>query len=115
MGIDLQEQWFRGLTELRYAGTAKRIRALLDRQTVVDTRDALLVYEPRRVVPWYAVPPGDLHLDLTEHIPVPVPECGDRCCRLITMSGTPCQVGRCTWTATVRWLTGLTIPILAAA
>ena len=25
--------------------------------------------EPRRVVPWYAVPPGDLQMDLTEHDP----------------------------------------------
>jgi len=74
MGIDLREQWFRGLTELRYAGTPKRIRALLGGQTVVDTRDALLVYEPRRVVPWYAVPAGDLRLELTEHDPLPAPQ-----------------------------------------
>jgi uncharacterized protein (DUF427 family) len=74
MGIDLYRQWFEGLDELRYAATPKRLRALLDGRTVLDTRDALLVYEPRRVVPWYAVPPGDLHLDLTEHDPSPVPE-----------------------------------------
>jgi uncharacterized protein (DUF427 family) len=74
MAIDLQEQWFRDLAELRYAVTPKRLRALLDGRTVLDTRDALLVYEPRRVVPWYAVPPGDLHLDLTEQDPSPVPE-----------------------------------------
>lgn len=74
MATDLQEQWFRGLSELRYAATPKRLRALLGGQTVLDTRDALLVYEPRRIVPWYAVPPGDLHLDLTEHDPFPVPE-----------------------------------------
>ena len=41
---------------------------------MLDTRDAMLVYEPRRVVPWYAVPPGDLRLDLTEQDPSPVPE-----------------------------------------
>ncbi len=74
MAIDLDQQWFRGLAQLRYAATPKRLRALLDGRTVLDTRDALLVYEPRRVVPWYAVPPGDLHLDLTERDPVPVPE-----------------------------------------
>ena len=74
MAIDLQQQWFRGLAELRYVKTPKRLRALLDGQTVLDTRDALLVYEPRRVVPWYAVPPGDLRLDLTEAEPAPVPE-----------------------------------------
>jgi uncharacterized protein (DUF427 family) len=57
MAIDLHEQWFRGLRQLRYAATPKRLRALLEGQTVLDTQDALLVYEPRRVVPWYAVPP----------------------------------------------------------
>ena len=76
MAVDLEQDWFRGLRELRIARTPKRIRALLDGQTVLDTRDALLVYEPRRVVPWYAVPPGDLHLQLSEHDPSPVPELG---------------------------------------
>ncbi len=74
MAIDLEQQWFRGLTELRFAATPKRIRALLEGQTVLDTLDALLVYEPRRVVPRYAVPPGDLNMNLTEHDPSPVPE-----------------------------------------
>ena len=74
MAIDLYEQWFRDLAELRYAATPKRVRALLDGQTVLDTRDAVMVYEPHRVVPWYAVPPEDLHLDLAEHDPSPVPE-----------------------------------------
>jgi uncharacterized protein (DUF427 family) len=74
MAVDLQQQWFRGLADLRFAATPKRLRALLDGRTVLDTRDALLVYEPRRVVPWYAVPPRDLRLDLTEHDPSPVPE-----------------------------------------
>jgi uncharacterized protein (DUF427 family) len=72
--IDLQQQWFRDLAELRYVATPKRLRAVLDGATVLDTRDALLVYEPRRVVPWYAVPLNDLHLELTEHDPSPVPE-----------------------------------------
>lgn len=74
VAIDLHEQWFRGLAELRYAHTPQRLRAFLDGRAVLDTRDALLVYEPRRVVPWYAVPPGDLMLDLREHDPSPVPE-----------------------------------------
>ena len=74
MAIDLHQQWFRDLAELRYAATPKRLRAVLDGRTVLDTKDALLVYEPHRVVPWYAVPPGDLHLQLTEHEPTAVPE-----------------------------------------
>src|SRR3954467_11303528 len=73
MAIDLRQQWFHGLSELRYATTPKRLRAVLGGETVLDTRDALLVYEPRRIVPWYAVPPADLHLDLTEREPAPLP------------------------------------------
>jgi len=68
MALDLRENWFRNLAELRYATTPKRIRADLDGETVLDTRDALLVWEPRRVVPWYAVPEGDLR-----SLPVPAP------------------------------------------
>src|SRR4051794_26128626 len=73
MAIDLRDAWFRNLAELRYATTPKRLRADLDGTTVLDTRDALLVWEPRRVVPWYAVPERDLHLALTEHDPGPPP------------------------------------------
>jgi uncharacterized protein (DUF427 family) len=74
MALDLRENWFRNLAELRYATTPKRIRADLDGVTVLDTRDALLVWEPRRVVPWYAVPEADLQLTTTEHEPGPTPE-----------------------------------------
>ncbi len=74
MALDLRENWFRNLAELRYATTPKRIRADLDGVTVLDTRNALLVWEPRRVVPWYAVPEADLQLTTTEHEPGPAPE-----------------------------------------
>lgn len=74
MAIDLHRQWLLGLGDLRYVATPKRVRAVLDGQTVLDTRGAYLVYEPRRVVPWYAVPADDLRLDLTEHDPSPVPD-----------------------------------------
>ena len=39
---------------------AKRVRALLDGATVVDSRRAVLVWEPRRIVPSYAVPEADI-------------------------------------------------------
>jgi uncharacterized protein (DUF427 family) len=73
MAIDLLRQWKRDLAELRFAPTPKRLRASLEGRVVLDTRDAMTVWEPRRVVPMYAVPPGDLDLDLTEHDPTPVP------------------------------------------
>ncbi|MFQ4148347.1 DUF427 domain-containing protein [Arthrobacter sp. LAPM80] len=42
--------------ELRYEPTTKHIRALLDGVPVLDSRQAVVVWEPRRVVPCYAVP-----------------------------------------------------------
>jgi uncharacterized protein (DUF427 family) len=52
------------LDELRHEPTEKRIRARLGDQEVVDSRHALLVWEPRRVVPSYAVPPADVRCEL---------------------------------------------------
>ena len=52
------------LGELRYEPTAKRIRAVLDGGTIVDSTRALLVWEPQRVVPSYAVPVGDIAAEL---------------------------------------------------
>ena len=53
-----------GFGQLRYEPTAKRIRAVLDGGTVVDTTGALLVWEPRRIVPSYAVPGDDVTAEL---------------------------------------------------
>jgi uncharacterized protein (DUF427 family) len=53
-----------GLGQLRHEPTGKRIRAVLGRGTVVDTTRALLVWEPRRIVPSYAVPAGDVTAEL---------------------------------------------------
>jgi uncharacterized protein (DUF427 family) len=39
---------------------AKHVRALLDGVPVVDSRRAVLVWEPRRIVPMYAVPEDDI-------------------------------------------------------
>ena len=54
-----------GLGELRHEPTAKRIRAQLGEATVVDSTRAALVWEPRRVVPRYAVPVEDVRAELT--------------------------------------------------
>ena len=53
-----------GLGDLRYEPTGKRIRALLGDRTVLDSTSAMLVWEPRRVVPSYAVPAGDVRAEL---------------------------------------------------
>jgi uncharacterized protein (DUF427 family) len=52
------------LSQLRVEPTPKRIRCQVDGRTVVDTTAALLVWEPRRVVPVYAVPLRDLAAEL---------------------------------------------------
>jgi uncharacterized protein (DUF427 family) len=48
------------LKSLRYEPTEKRLRVYLDGESVADTVDGLLVWEPRRVVPTYAVPESDV-------------------------------------------------------
>ncbi|EUA56398.1 bacterial regulatory s, tetR family protein [Mycobacterium xenopi 4042] len=55
------------LASLRYEPTEKRLRVCLDDELVADTRRGLLVWEPRRVVPTYAVPVSDLSARL-EHV-----------------------------------------------
>lgn len=50
--------------ELRYEPTAKRVRASLDGTAVVDTLQAYLVWEPRRITPVYAVPEQELLAEL---------------------------------------------------
>jgi uncharacterized protein (DUF427 family) len=52
------------LGELRHEPTEKRVRALAGDETVVDSERAALVWEPRRVVPSYAVPVEDVRAEL---------------------------------------------------
>jgi uncharacterized protein (DUF427 family) len=53
-----------GLDELRYEPIGKRIRAVLGGGTAVDSTRAVLVWEPRRIVPSYAVPADDIRGEL---------------------------------------------------
>lgn len=63
--------------ELRFHPTSKRIRVSLGQRLVCDTTSAMLVWEPRRVVPTYAVPAADLVADLepaeSQSLPAPMP------------------------------------------
>src|SRR5690242_10230774 len=49
-----------GFGQLRYEPTSKRIRAVLGCATVLGSTRAVLVWEPRRIVPSYAVPVDDV-------------------------------------------------------
>ncbi len=56
----MREMMFGQLGQVRYEPTEKRVRALVGDVVVVDSTRALLVWEPHRVVPTYAVPVADL-------------------------------------------------------
>jgi uncharacterized protein (DUF427 family) len=60
MGTRMRDLLGGALQALRYEPTAKRLRIYLDEALVADTVDGLLVWEPRRVVPTYAVPERDV-------------------------------------------------------
>lgn len=53
------------ISDLRYEPTSKRVRGDLDGTTIVDTRGALLVWEPKRVTPIFAVPEQELRAQVT--------------------------------------------------
>jgi uncharacterized protein (DUF427 family) len=74
MAMNLGEMHKQQLAHLRIQPTAKRVRALLGEQTVVDTRRALLVWEPNRVVPTYAVPQDDVHGTILDRSADPAPD-----------------------------------------
>ena len=61
MSTRLRSHLMQELPALRHEPIEKRIRATLGGETVVDSTRALLVWEPRRVVPTYAVPQEDVH------------------------------------------------------
>jgi uncharacterized protein (DUF427 family) len=54
----------RARDELRYEPTQKRVRAALGDDTIVDSTRALLVWEPRRISPTFAVPAADVRAEL---------------------------------------------------
>src|SRR5215218_6206936 len=58
--IRLRDLMMGELGALRYEPTQKRISATLGGERVIDSTRALLVWEPRRVVPTYAVPREDI-------------------------------------------------------
>jgi uncharacterized protein (DUF427 family) len=57
----MQDLIARAHHELRYEPTERRVRAL----GIADSTRAMLVWEPRRVCPTYAVPADDIHAELS--------------------------------------------------
>jgi uncharacterized protein (DUF427 family) len=64
MSTRMRDAMSRRLGELRHEPTEKRVRAFIGGEAVVDSARALLVWEPRRVVPEYAVPEEDVRGEL---------------------------------------------------
>jgi uncharacterized protein (DUF427 family) len=64
MSSQVRELIASGFGRLRHEPTAKRIQAVLGGDTIVDSTRAVLVWEPRRIVPSYAVPAGDVRGEL---------------------------------------------------
>jgi uncharacterized protein (DUF427 family) len=60
----MQDLLDRSLTQLRHEPTERRVRARIGPDTVVDSTRAVLLWEPRRVVPSYAVPVADIRAEL---------------------------------------------------
>jgi uncharacterized protein (DUF427 family) len=74
MAVRIERLLGDALDDLRIHPTHKRIRAMLGETTVVDSSDAMIVWEPRRVVPSYAAPLADLAAELvpyTGELPAP--------------------------------------------
>ena len=64
MGVRMMDLLGGSLEALRYQPTAKRVRVSLAGEPVAVTTEAQLVWEPRRVVPTYAVPVAALTAQL---------------------------------------------------
>ena len=60
MATRVRDAMFERLDELRYEPVERRVRAVLGDDELVDSRHPVLVWEPRRVVPSFAVPMEDV-------------------------------------------------------
>jgi uncharacterized protein (DUF427 family) len=66
MSTRMQDLLAQARGQLRHEPIEKRVRADLGGEAIVDSTRAILVWEPRRVVPSYAVPVEDVQAELTE-------------------------------------------------
>jgi uncharacterized protein (DUF427 family) len=64
MSVRLRDALVRELGTLRYEPIEKRIRGVLGDATTIDSTRAMLVWEPRRVVPTYAFPVDDIDAEI---------------------------------------------------
>ncbi|MGT2461725.1 DUF427 domain-containing protein [Sinomonas atrocyanea] len=76
MAIRISRELKRLLPQLRYEPTPKRLRARLGDVLVLDSRRAVVLWEPGRHLPLHAVPADDVaaRLEPLDAAPAPVPE-----------------------------------------
>jgi hypothetical protein len=60
MAVSMVEQMMSTLPQLRHQATLKHVRVRLSNVEVADANRAMLIWEPMRVVPSYAVPEVDV-------------------------------------------------------
>ena len=63
MAVKMRGYVMAGVGALRFEPSLRRVRVLHEGQTLCDTTAAALVWEPRRIVPLYAVPERDLQVE----------------------------------------------------
>jgi uncharacterized protein (DUF427 family) len=81
MALRLRDVLVQTFGQLRYEPAARRVRAILAGDTVVDTERALLIWEPQRVIPYYAVPVEDVRAEL-----FPASTAADESPQLVTLA-----------------------------
>jgi uncharacterized protein (DUF427 family) len=69
MSTTMRDLFAEARGSLRHEPIEKRIRASAGGATVLDSTRAVLLWEPRRVVPTYAVPADDIQAELTSARP----------------------------------------------
>lgn len=71
----LRMKWHLGqaIPQLGFEPVPMRLRAFMDDEPVLDTQHGVLVWEPRRIVPVYAVPEQDLLVKVEATDPAPQP------------------------------------------
>ena len=69
MSTRVSDLFGRGADELRHEPIERRVRAYAGTDAVIDSTRAILVWEPRRVVPSFAVPAEDISAELSSAPP----------------------------------------------
>jgi uncharacterized protein (DUF427 family) len=69
MALKMRRYLMGSLAHLRFERTSRRIRVCHGPSTLIDTTSAVLVWEPRRIVPVYAVPEDALDATLVPNAP----------------------------------------------